>query len=127
VVQHLTVALHGHRGRAADPLTGRIREDSMNQGTHPEGLTAEVLDDVASAVGAEVTLLSRLPAGLHVGAMRVPVGRKGRCSAQNSARAHPGHLGETLRAQRVVEHMRGRGYPTRPGLEWGPQPLMYGI
>ncbi|MFI9487855.1 phosphotransferase family protein [Promicromonospora sp. NPDC052451] len=27
-------------------------------------------------------------------------------------RAHPGHLDETLRAQRVVEHMRGRGYPT---------------
>ncbi|MGH3166865.1 MAG: phosphotransferase [Trebonia sp.] len=27
-------------------------------------------------------------------------------------RAHPNHLDETLRAQRVVEHMRGRGYPT---------------
>jgi hypothetical protein len=27
-------------------------------------------------------------------------------------RAHPNHLDETLRAQRVVEHMRRRGYPT---------------
>ena len=37
----------------------------MNQCTHPEELPAEVLDDVASVVGAEVTLLSRLPAGAH--------------------------------------------------------------
>jgi len=27
-------------------------------------------------------------------------------------RAHPKHLVETLRAERAVEHMRGRGYPT---------------
>jgi hypothetical protein len=52
-------------------LTGRIWEDGMNQGTHPEDLPAEVLDDVASVVGAEVTLLGRLPGGDHVGAMRV--------------------------------------------------------
>src|SRR5215471_2142604 len=52
-------------------LTGRIWEDSMNQGTHPEELPDEVLDDVASVVGAEVTVLSRLPGGDHVGAMRV--------------------------------------------------------
>jgi hypothetical protein len=45
-------------------LTGRIRKDSMNQGTHPEELSAEVLDDVASVVGAEVTVLSRLPGGV---------------------------------------------------------------
>ena len=43
----------------------------MNQGTHPEELPAEVLDDVASVVGAEVTLLSRLPGGVNGGAMRV--------------------------------------------------------
>ena len=39
--------------------------EPMNQGTRPEELPAEVLDDVASVVGSEVTLLSRLPAGAH--------------------------------------------------------------
>jgi hypothetical protein len=84
----------------------------MNQGTHPEELPAEVLDDVASVVGAEVTLLSRLPGGDHVGAIRVQLA--GRASAVLKAvpRAHPNHLDEMLRAQRVVEHMRRRGYPT---------------
>ena len=40
----------------------------MTQGTHPEELPAEVLDDVASVVGAEVTLLGRLPGGVNGGA-----------------------------------------------------------
>ena len=40
-------------------LTGRIAENSMNQSTPPEELPAGVLDDVASVVGAEVTLLGR--------------------------------------------------------------------
>ena len=39
--------------------------EPMNQGTHPEELPAEVLDDVASVVGAEVTLLGRLPGGVR--------------------------------------------------------------
>jgi hypothetical protein len=34
-------------------------------------------------------------------------------------RAHPNHLDETLRARRVVEHMRGRGYPTPAWLAVG--------
>jgi hypothetical protein len=93
-------------------LTGRIWEDSMNQGTHPEELPAEVLDDVASVVGAEVTLLSRLPGGVNGGAMRVQLAGRADAVLKAAPRAHPSHLDETLRAQRVVEHMRRRGYPT---------------
>jgi aminoglycoside phosphotransferase (APT) family kinase protein len=84
----------------------------MNQGTHPEELPAEVLDDVASVVGAEVTLLSRLPVGVNGGAMRVQLAGRANAVLKAVPRAHPNHLDETLRAQRVVEHMRRRGYPT---------------
>src|SRR3954447_2483403 len=84
----------------------------MNQGTHPEELLAEVLDDVASVVGAEVTLLSRLPGGVNGVAMRVQLAGREYAVLKAVPRAHSNHLDETLRAQRVVEHMRGRGYPT---------------
>jgi aminoglycoside phosphotransferase (APT) family kinase protein len=84
----------------------------MNQGTHPDELPAEVLDDVASVVGAEVTLLSRLPGGLNGGGMRVQLAGRANAVLKAVPRAHPKHLDETLRAQRVVEHMRRRGYPT---------------
>ena len=84
----------------------------MNQGTHPEELPAEVLADVASVVGAEVTLLSRLPGGVNGGAMRVQLAGGAHAVLKAVPRAHPNHLDETLRAQRVVEHMRRRGYPT---------------
>lgn len=84
----------------------------MNQGTHPEELPAEVLDDVASVVGAEVTLLSRLPGGVNGRAMRVQLAGRANAVLKAVPRAHPNHLDETLRAQRVVEHMRRRGYPT---------------
>src|SRR3954454_5162871 len=93
-------------------LTGRISEDSMNQGTHPEELPAEVLDDVASVVGAEVTLLSRLPGGVNGGTMRVQLAGRANAVLKAVPRAHPNHLDEVLRARRVVEHMRRRGYPT---------------
>ena len=84
----------------------------MNQGTHPEELPAEVLDDVASVVGAEDTLLSRLPGGVNGCAMRVQLAGRANAVLKAVPRAHPNHLDETLRAQRVVEHMRRRGYPT---------------
>jgi Phosphotransferase enzyme family len=84
----------------------------MNQGTHPEELPAEVLADVASVVGAEVTLLGRLPGGVNAGAMRVQLAGRANAVLKAEPRAHPGHLDETLRARRVAEHMRGRGYPT---------------
>lgn len=73
---------------------------------------AEVLDDVARVVGEEVTLLGRLPGGLHVGAMRVQLAAGANAVLKVVPRAHSRHLDEVLRAQRVVEHMRKRGYPT---------------
>jgi aminoglycoside phosphotransferase len=84
----------------------------MNQGTHPEELPAEVLDDVASVVGAEVTVLGRLSGGVNGGAWRVQLAGRANAVLKAVPRAHANHLDETLRAQRVVEHMRGRGYPT---------------
>ena len=84
----------------------------MNQGTHPEELPADVLDDVASVVGAEVTLLGRLPGGANGGAMRVQLAGGADAVLKAVPRAHPNHLDATLRAQRVVEHMRRHGYPT---------------
>jgi hypothetical protein len=84
----------------------------MNQGSHPEELPAEVLDDVASVVGAEVTLLSRLSGGVNGGALRVQLAGGAGAVLKAVPRAHPDQLDETLRAQRVVEHMRKRGYPT---------------
>ncbi len=83
----------------------------MNQGPPPEDL-AEVVDDVARVVGAEVTLLSRLPGGVNAGAMRVQLAGRADAVLKAEPRAHPDHLGETLRAQRIVEHMRRHGYPT---------------
>lgn len=84
----------------------------MNQSTHPEELPAEVLNDVASVVGAEVTHLRRLPGGVNGGAMRVQLAGGAEAVLKAVPRAHPNHLDETLRAQRVVEHMRKHGYPT---------------
>src|SRR3984885_8025305 len=80
-------------------LTGRIWEDSMNQGTHPEELPAEVLADVASVVGAEVTLLSRLPGGVNGGAMRVQLAGRAEAVLKAVPQAPPGRLDEALRAQ----------------------------
>jgi len=84
----------------------------MNEGIHPEDLPAEVLDDVASVVGAEVTLLSRLGGGVNTGAIRVQLAGRADAVLKAEPWAHPKHLVETVRAQRVVEHMRGRGYLT---------------
>ena len=84
----------------------------MNQGTHPEELLAEVMDDVANVVGAEVTLLSRLPGGFDVGAMRVQLVGGTNAVLKAWPQARPNQLDEALRTQRVVEYMRSRGYPT---------------
>ena len=75
-------------------------------------LPAEVLDDVASVVGAEVTLLSRLSGGINEGAIRVQLAGGADAVLKAVPRAHTNQMDETLRAQRVVEHMRWRGYPT---------------
>src|SRR5437764_5316531 len=102
----------GRSTSGASVLKHSICEDRMNQGTHPEELPAEGLDDVASVVGAAVTLLSRLPGGINGGAMRVQLAGGADAVLKAVPRAHPNHLDETLRAQRVVEHMRPHGYPT---------------
>jgi aminoglycoside phosphotransferase (APT) family kinase protein len=84
----------------------------MNQSTHPEELPAGVLDDVARVVGAEITLLSRLPGGFDVGALRVQLAGAADAVLKAWPRARPDQLDEALRAQRVVEHMCRLGYPT---------------
>jgi hypothetical protein len=99
----------------------------MNQGTHPEELPAEVLDDVASVVGAEVTVLRRLPGGVNGGAMRVQLA--GRADAV--LKAVPGHTPATWTRRCEPREWpgtcAGAAIPPRPGSERAPQPLMYGI
>lgn len=84
----------------------------MDQGTDPEAPPTAVLDDVARVVGAAVTLLGRLPGGVNGGATRVRLAGGAPAVLKAVPRAHPHHLDETLRAQRVVAHMRRHGYPT---------------
>ncbi|WP_419998903.1 phosphotransferase [Streptomyces boninensis] len=84
----------------------------MSHGSRPGLLPGEVLDDVAGVVGADVTLLGRLPQGVNGGATRVQLGGGAHAVLKAVPRVHPGQLDETRRAQRVVAHMRRRGYPT---------------
>jgi hypothetical protein len=62
----------------------------MKRGTHPEEVPAEVLDDVASGVGAEVTLLSRLSGGVNAGAMRVQLAGTAGAVLKAVPRTNPG-------------------------------------
>lgn len=100
-------------------MTGAPVPQPMNEGARPEELPAEVLADVASAVGTQVTLLARLPGGINAGAVRVQLAGRADAVLTAEPRTHPGHLDETLRARRVVDHMRGRGYPTPAWLAVG--------
>ena len=101
--------------------------DPMNQGSHPDELPAEVLHDVASVVGAEVTLLGRLPGGVNAGAMRVQLAGR----AQAVLKAEPWDTPTTwtrrCEPRESSSTCVGAAIPPRPGSEWGPQPLMYGI
>lgn len=63
-------------------------------------------------MGAEVTLLGRLPGGVNGGAVRVELADRTPAVLKAVPRTHPDQLDETLRARRVVDHMRGCGYPT---------------
>lgn len=78
----------------------------------PVTLPAEVLSDVAAVVGAEITPRSRLPGGVNAGAVRVTVAGRADAVLKVEPLSHPRQLDEASRAQRVVEHMRGLGYPT---------------
>ena len=73
---------------------------------------AEVLDDVGRTMGADVTLLGRLPGGVNGGAVRVELAGGASAVLKAVPRTHPDQLDETLRAHRVVDHMRRCGYPT---------------
>ncbi|MFC6007683.1 phosphotransferase family protein [Angustibacter luteus] len=89
---------------------------------HRDEVPVEVLADVVRAVGAEVTLLGRLPGGVNAGAVRVQLAGRADAVLKAVPRTHPGQLDETLRSQRVVAHMRGRGYPTPAWLGVGATP-----
>lgn len=75
-------------------------------------LPAEVLDDIARVVGTKATLLSRLPGGFDVGALRIQLAGRPDAVLKAWPRANPDQLDEVLRAQRIIEHMRSCGYPT---------------
>ena len=79
----------------------------MERDQKPLELAAGVLDDVASVVGAEVTLLSRLPGGVNAGTLRVQVAGGADAVLKAVPWTHPDELDGTLRAQRIVERMRG--------------------
>ncbi|MBB6570050.1 phosphotransferase family protein [Kribbella sandramycini] len=78
----------------------------------PEAALVDVLDDVVGVVGTEVTLVGRLPGGFDVGALRVQLAGQASAVLKAWPRVRANQLDEALRTQRVVEHMRGRGYPT---------------
>ncbi|GAA1843973.1 phosphotransferase [Microlunatus capsulatus] len=82
-------------------------------------LPGEVLADVARAVGTRVTPLLRLPGGANGGTVRVRLAGGTEAALKTAPRTHAGQLDETLRARRVVEHMRGHGYPTPAWLGTG--------
>lgn len=84
----------------------------MNEGADLQELPAEALEDVARVVGAEVTPLRRLPGGVNAGAVRIQVAGRADAVLKAEPWAHPDLLEEALRAQRVVAHVRGVGYPT---------------
>jgi hypothetical protein len=86
--------------------------EPMDQRTPPRELLAEVLEDVAGVIGAQVTVLSRLPGGANTGAMLVQLAGRAHAVLKAEHWAYPNHLDATQRAQRVVEHMRRCGYPT---------------
>ena len=79
---------------------------------NPQVLPAELLDDVAGVLGTEVTVLGRLPGGVNGGALRVQLAGRETAVLKALPRTQAAQLDETLRAQRVVQHMRRRGYST---------------
>lgn len=94
----------------------------MNQRSQLDELPAELLDDVAGVLGTDVTLLGRLPGGFDVGAVHVQLDGRADAVLKAWPRERPNQLDATLRAQRVVEHMRRRGYPTPAWLGVGSTP-----
>ncbi|MGC4189624.1 MAG: aminoglycoside phosphotransferase family protein [Thermomicrobiales bacterium] len=67
---------------------------------------------MSSVIGSKVTLLDRLPGGFDVGAIRIQVDGRADAVLKAWPQVRPNQVEEVLRTQSVVEHMRGRGYPT---------------
>lgn len=82
------------------------------QPNHSGELPDEVLRDAAQVVGAEITLVRRLPGGVNAGSLQVQLDGGTRAVLKAEPRIHSDQLDETLRGQRIAEHLRGRGYPT---------------
>lgn len=77
-----------------------------------QDLPTDVLGDVAGVVEAQATPLGRLSGGVKAGAWRLQLAGGTHAVLKAEPWASPHHLDDTLRAQRVAEHMRRRGYPT---------------
>jgi aminoglycoside phosphotransferase (APT) family kinase protein len=75
-------------------------------------LPPSVLADVADIVGGEITILDRLAGGINAGAMRVQLHGSANAVLKVEPWTHANQFNEILRAQRIVQHMRGCGYPT---------------
>ncbi len=84
----------------------------MDPGADLDPLPIDLLNDVARTVGSAVTRASRLPGGVNGGALRVQLAGGADAVLKVLPHAKRGHLDETMRARRVVEHLRERGYPT---------------
>jgi aminoglycoside phosphotransferase (APT) family kinase protein len=92
---------------------GKVSKRAADLGlVHPGQLPREILDDVAGVVGANVTVVGRLPGGLDVGAILVRLDGRVEAVLKLWVRVRADQPAEVLRAQRVVTHMRSRGYPT---------------
>lgn len=77
-----------------------------------ESLPAGVLEDVATVVGEEVRVIGRLPGGVNSGAVHVQWGVQTSAVVKVDLLTHTHGLDDTLRARRIVEHMRQHAYPT---------------
>ena len=84
----------------------------MNPEDRSEGLPLEVVEDVAAVIGEDVAVLGRLPGGVNSGGVRIRLGGHRTAVVKTDVLTHAGLLEEVLRAQRIVGHMRGCGYPT---------------
>ena len=90
-----------------------MAERQREAGARPGGaVPSEVLADVAKTVGTLVTVVGRLAGGLNAGAVRVRLAGGPDAVLKTQRRTRADQLEETFRARRIVEHMRGRGYPT---------------
>ncbi|MCM0619041.1 phosphotransferase [Nocardioides bruguierae] len=78
----------------------------------PDELPVGVLNDVAAVLGAGVTVRGRLRGGVNAGGLRVEVVGGGDAVLKVERLTHPGQFEGLVRARRIVERMRGRGYPT---------------